>query len=105
MLKLNVNEEKQLTFEVQIGGVQSDQVTSHLRILVDGIEYGFPSDVGKESITVTLPPLRSITARKLKEGEVVDVKLELIADGSYLAPWVDTFTLSNPLVEIGRAHV
>jgi hypothetical protein len=98
MLKLNVNQEKQLTFEVQIGGVQSDKVTSHLRIVIDEIEYGFPAIVGKESITVNLPPLKAVTARSLKEGEEVQVKLEIIADGNYLTPWSDSFVLSNPLV-------
>lgn len=98
MLKLNVNQEKQLTFEVQIGGVQTEQVSSHLRIEIDDIEYGFPANIGREAITVDLPPLRSVTARKLKEGEEVKVKLEIIADGNYLTPWQDTFSLSNPLV-------
>jgi hypothetical protein len=98
MLKLNVNQEKQLTFEVQIGGVQSEQVSSHLRIMIDEIEYGFPAEIGRESISVNLPPLRTVTARKLKEGEEVQVKLEIIADGNYLTPWQDTFRLSNPLV-------
>lgn len=98
MLKLNVNQEKQLTFEVQIGGVQSDKVSSHLRIVIDEIEYGFPAIVGKESITVNLPPLKAVTARSLKEGEEVQVKLEIIADGNYLTPWSDSFILSNPLV-------
>jgi len=98
MLKLNVNEEKQLNFEIQIGGVQTDQVSSYLRIEIDDVEYGFPANVGQESITVDLPALRNITARKLKEGEEVSVKLEIVADGHYLTPWTDTFTLSNPLV-------
>jgi len=102
MLKLNVNQEKQLTFEVQIGGVQSDKVTSHLRIVIDEIEYGFPAVVGNESITVNLPPLRSVTARSLKEGEEVQVKLDIIADGNYLTPWTDSFVLSNPLVVEAR---
>lgn len=98
MLKLNVNQEKQLTFEVQIGGVQTEQVSSYLRIEIDDIEYGFPAEVGREAISVHLPPLRTVTARKLKEGEEVQVKLEIIADGNYLTPWQDTFRLSNPLV-------
>lgn len=99
MLKLDVNKEKQLKFEIQIdGGVQTDQVSSRLRIEIDNIEYGFPAYVRRESITVDLPALKSVTARKLKEGEKVDVKLEIIADGHYLTPWNDTFTLSNPLV-------
>jgi len=98
MLKLNVNQEKQLNFEMQIGGVQADQVSSFLRIEIDEIEYGFPAQVGQESVTVNLPALRTVTARKLKEGEEVNVKLEIVADGHYLTPWKDTFTLSNPLV-------
>jgi hypothetical protein len=98
MLKLNVNQEKQLTFEVQIGGVQSDKIISHLRIVIDEIEYGFPAIVGKESITVNLPPLKAVTAKPLKEGAEVEVKLEIIADGNYLTPWSDSFILSNPLV-------
>jgi len=98
MLKLNVNQEKQLNFEMQIGGVQADQVSSFLRIEIDEIEYGFPAQVGQESVTVSLPALRTVTARKLKEGEEVNVKLEIVADGHYLTPWKDTFTLSNPLV-------
>jgi len=98
MLKLNVNEEKQLNFEIQIGGVQSDQVSSFLRIEIDNIEYGFPAQIGRETITVNMPALRSITSRKLQEGEEVAVKLEMVADGQYLTPWSDTFILSNPLV-------
>ena len=98
MLKLNVNQEKQLTFEVQIGGVQTEQVSSYLRIEIDKVEYGFPAVVGRESITVNLPPLRSVTARSLKEGEEVQVKLDIIADGNLLTPWQDTFRLGNPLV-------
>ena len=98
MLKLDVNREKQLTFEVQIGGVQSDKISSHLRIKIDEIEYGFPAKVGSESITVDLPPLSKVVGRSLKEGEEVEVKLDIIADGNYLTPWTDSFRLSNPLV-------
>lgn len=98
MLKLNVNEEKQLTFEVQIGGVNYDQITSRLRIIVGEIEYGFPARVGNESITVDLPPLNKVIGSKLKEGEEVAIKLEMIADGYYLTPWQDTVKISNPLV-------
>ena len=46
MLKLDVNREKQLTFEVQIGGVQSDKISSHLRIKIDEIiDYIIPLDI------------------------------------------------------------
>jgi hypothetical protein len=98
MLKLNVNQEKQLNFEMQIGGVQADQIVSFLRIEIDEIEYGFPGQVKQESVTVNLPALNTVVARKLKEGDEVSVKLDVIADGRHLTPWKNTFILSYPLV-------
>jgi len=98
MIKLNVNEEKQLNFAVQIGGVNHDQIVSHLRITLEGIEYGFPATVINDAIIVDLPALNKIVAKKLKEGDEASVKLEMIADNHYLVPWRDTAVFSNPLV-------
>ena len=98
MLKINVNQEKQLTFEVQIGGVQTDQVTSQFKITIGEIAYTFPAKVGRDEITVDLPPLHKVIGTKIKEGDEADVQLEIIADGHYLTPWCDRAVLSNPLV-------
>lgn len=98
MMSLNVNEEKQLTFEVQIGGVNYDQLSCHLRMEIDGIEYGFPAVIGRESVTVDLPALKNVTSRRLKEGEEIDVHLDIIADDNYIVPWSDTFKISNPFM-------
>jgi hypothetical protein len=98
MLKINVNEEKQLTFEVQIGGIQSDQIKSHFKIIINEVEYGFPAIVGNETIKVNLPPLNRVVGTKIKEGDEAEVRLEVVADGHYLTPWQDQAKLSNPLV-------
>ena len=98
MQQLNTNEGRQLQFEITIQGIDYHILQGSVRFKIDEVEYGFPAHVGQDSITVDLPALRSVTARKLKEGEEVAVKLEIIADGHYLTPWSDTFTLSNPLV-------
>lgn len=98
MLKLNVNEEKQLNFEIQIGGVQTDQIKSTLRLEIDGVQYGFPAQVGQESIAVNLPALNTVVAKRLKEGTEVQASLDIIADGHHLTPWTDSFILTNPLV-------
>jgi hypothetical protein len=98
MLRLNVNEAKQLTFEVQIGGVHGENIESFFRIIFEDIEYGFPAKVGRESITVDLPPLTKVIGRKIKEGDEAEVKLQIVADGHYLTPWSDRAKLSNPLV-------
>lgn len=98
MLRLNVNEAKQLTFEVQIGGVHGEQIDSFFRIVFEDVEYGFPAKVGRESITVDLPPLNQVVGKKIKEGDEAEVRLEIIADGHYLTPWSDRAKMSNPLV-------
>jgi len=98
MLRLNVNEEKRLTFEVQIGGVNYDNVISTFKLVLNEVEYGFPAKVGRETITVDLPPLNKIIGAKISEGDEAEVRLELIADGHYLTPWQDNARLSNPLV-------
>jgi len=98
MLRLNVNEEKRLTFEVQIGGVNYDNVTSTFKLVLNEVEYGFPAKVGRETITVELPPLNKVIGAKISEGDEAEVRLELVADGHYLTPWQDSARLSNPLV-------
>ncbi len=98
MIKLNVNEEKQLTFEFKMEGINPDQVTSYLRVEIDKVEYGFPATVGKETITVDLPALKNITTSRLKEGLEAEIRLDVIADGTYLTPWKDTCKISNPIV-------
>jgi len=99
MLRLSANKEKELTFEVQIGGVNDfDQIESFFRIVFEGIEYGFPCKVTSEAIQVNLPPLNKVIAKRIREGDEVDIKLEVVVDGNYLIPWRDRAKLSNPLV-------
>ena len=99
MLRLSANEKRQLTFEVQIGGVSDfDKIESFFRIVFEGVEYGFPCKVTSEAIQVDLPPLNKVIARRIREGDEVEIKLEVIVDGHYLLPWTDRAKLSNPLV-------
>jgi len=98
MLKLNVTKEEQLTFEIQIEGVQYDQINSHFKITINEIEYGIPVKVGRETITVDIPPLNTIIMSKIHEGDEAEAVLEVIADGRYLTPWNDGITFVNPVV-------
>jgi len=98
MLKLNVTKEEQLTFEIQIEGVQYDQINSHFKITINEIEYGIPVKVGREIITVDIPPLNKIIASKIHEGDEAEAVLEVIADGRYLTPWKDGITFINPVI-------
>lgn len=98
MLNFNVNEEKELTFEVQVGGVSQDQLEGYFRVIVEKVEYGFPVKIGTDIITVNLPPLNKIVNNEIREGYEAEVRLDIIADGQYLMPWQDKAKLSNPVV-------
>ncbi|MFW9871880.1 MAG: hypothetical protein ACFFG0_02175 [Candidatus Thorarchaeota archaeon] len=99
MLNINTTEGKEINFEVQIEGVSDlNQLKSFFRIVIDEIEYGFPCKVFKENMGVTIPPLDTVVGKKIKEGTEVEVKLEVVVDGTHLVPWHGTAKLSKPLV-------
>lgn len=98
MLELNINQENQLNFQVEIGGIQSEQIDGHFRLDIDGVEIGFPAIVKNENVIVNIPPLKSILKQNLKDGVEIKAQLDILADGYHLKPWEDTFIISNPLI-------
>lgn len=98
MLRLNVNKEKKLTFEVQLGGIAYDQVDSEFVVEFDNVKYSFPGVVGRETVTVQLPILKSIIGKKIREGDEAIVKLKVVSDGQVMTPWKDRAILSNPIM-------
>ena len=97
MLNLNINEKRTLDFEVQLSGVNSEQLKGSLRFEINNIEYGFPAEFKSESILVNVPPLSSIISDSLKEGTTLKANLEVNANGFYLTPWSGEFVISNPI--------
>lgn len=98
MLKINSNQDKEITFEVEIGGVPIDSITSKFRITLDEIEYGFPAKVLENAIIVELPALRKVLHRRPKEGDLIQARLDLISDGNVVSPWSDSLELTEFVV-------
>lgn len=98
MLKINSNQDKEITFEVEIGGVTIDSITSKFRITLDDIEYGFPAKVLENAIIVELPALRKVLHRRPKEGDLIQARLDLISDGNVVSPWSDSLELTEFVV-------
>jgi len=99
MIKLNTTEGKELSFEVQIEGVLNyDKIESYFTVVINEIRYSFPCKISEDSIVVDIPPLSKVIGQRIKEGNEVEVKLEVIADGHYISPWSDTAKLVKPLV-------
>jgi hypothetical protein len=98
MLKINANQDKELTFEVEIGGVSIDSISAKFRLVLDEIEYGFPAKVTDQAIYVEMPALRKILHRKVKEGENIQARLDLTSDGNVVSPWTDILEVSDFVV-------
>jgi len=96
-LKIKANEKKSLQFAVQIGGIDPKELSGSLRVLIDGIEYGFPAEIQAESISISIPPLGSVIKRSLKDDELIPSKLEIHGNGFYMDPWKGEFQISNPV--------
>jgi hypothetical protein len=97
MLKLQQNKPKKLTFEIEVGGIQHENLNGFFRFSVDGIEYGFPIDINKEKMSVELPALNAIISRPIQEHEVIEARVDITGNGYYITPWKDTFKVSNPI--------
>lgn len=97
MLEINVTEEREIDFSMELGGISPNQLVGHLNILIDGIEYGIPVSFSESGMLVSIPPLKSFVKRDLREGELFKVRLDVFGDSHYLNPWNDEFKVKNPI--------
>jgi|GEM_PF-2500909 len=96
-IELNNLEEKSLTFNVQIQGIESDQLTGALRLVLDEIEYGFPANFNGDEISVVIPPINEVIKRDLRDGIMLAGRLDIMGNGFYMKPWEGQFNVSAPV--------
>lgn len=97
MLKLNTDEIKNLQFEVSIQGINYDELHGSLKFMIEDIEYGIPVKIQKDLVSVEVPPLQEIVAKGMKQGDVVECKLDIFGNGFYINPWGGQFELQTPV--------
>lgn len=97
MINLNVQKSKQIKFGVEISGVQLQDIKGAIRIMHEGIEYGFPIKIIDNKIVAEIPPLENVIISELTDSEYMNAKLELIAGDVYLTPWEDNIKIEKPI--------
>jgi hypothetical protein len=97
MLDININDSRDLNFEIELSGITSSQLEGRLRLVIDNIEYGIPATIKEGGIDIVIPPLKNLIQRELKEGETFAAKLDVHGDGNYLNPWSGEFQIHNPV--------
>ena len=97
MINMNINETKKLKFGVAVSGVQTRDLAGTMRILIDGVEYGFPTSVLDDKILVEIPPLSDVVKTGLREGRTLKAKLDIVVGDTAITPWADTIKLIMPI--------
>jgi hypothetical protein len=96
MLTINSNEKKKLKFGISVAGVMARDLKGALRLTVEGVEYGFPVQIVEGNVEVEIPPLKNLI-NEIDSLKRYDVKLELIANDTYIVPWTDVANIKTPV--------
>lgn len=97
MLYLKSSEEKKLTFEVDIHGVETTNLKGYVRFELYGAEYGFPAEIERNRITATIPPLTEVVKKDIEDGTVINARLEMFTDKHYFSPWSGEVKVGAPM--------
>lgn len=99
MLYLNPNKEKILTFEVELSGASVDEITGYVRFVVEGVEIGFPAEIGSGEIRAVISPLKTFLKKPLKNGSIFEAQLDLYTeDQEYFSPWKGEIEVKMPVM-------
>lgn len=80
-IELMIDEENELTFQVQIEGTRPGKAKCRLMLESKNMSFAFEGQSMGDEVSVTLPPLDHI----LKEG-TYDMTLEVVVDERYFEP-------------------
>lgn len=97
MLFIKANEEKQLTFEANIQGVDSKNLRGFVRFMIEDKEYGFPIKIHNNKIYANIPPLQEVVKQDIVDGTEIEAKLEIFIDKYYFTPWNGKVRIESPV--------
>lgn len=98
MIELDITKPKNFKFDINIDGINVDELTGFLRFEMSGIEYGFPAVITKDSISVDIPSLKNIVNREIKNGEKIKARLDVVGEGNYISPWDEELTVKSTVI-------
>lgn len=90
---------------IEAKGIKPQSLNFTFRIMIEGVEYGFPCKLDGNKVSVRIPPLADIVKENLENGNY-DAKLEVTGeDKYYLKPFSESIKVKiEPKVEIEIAE-
>jgi len=105
MISLNTDEKRNLQFEVSIQGIDHKELNGAITFEIANVKYGFPVKILADHISAEVPPLDEIVKNGMKDGDIVECKLDVYGNGFYLNPWSGQFKLKTPVRMEARMSV
>jgi hypothetical protein len=97
MIKINVNKRKTVEFDVNVKGVQCENLVGRLSLFYEGIIYSFPATIEAGSvIKVVIPPLSEVI-NNIPDKAQADLKLEVVGNETFMQPWTGSAILEHPI--------
>ena len=105
MLVFDALKEKKLEMVIETKGIEPSNLKFVFRIIIEGIEYGFPCTLIGTKVSVVIPPLSEVVAREFNVGNY-DAKLEVTGENKYyLNPFAEKIKVKlEPEVEVTLEH-
>jgi len=95
-IKVDVHKGKLISFDLDIQGLESAVIHGKFRIIIDEIEYGFPTTIKDHQVEVYLPCLHDVMHEIKTYGGYIQAKLEIFADHHYFVPWEGKLKIIEP---------
>lgn len=103
-MRIKLNEQKTLEFNIDTAGCSWEDLKAYLRFSFNDVEYGFEGQVKEEKIRITVPPFQGVISESLVESIsknreiIVKGRLDIVAEGDkILTPWDGDVEIEIPV--------
>jgi hypothetical protein len=95
IIDVDLHRGKLVTFNIEVEGLNYNDMSGKFRILIDDVEFGFPTTFKKNhEIEVIIPSLYEFLDKKRK-SKTINAKLEIFTDCHYFIPWEGKLKLTE----------
>ena len=97
-MKIRIDESKKIKFGYQTENVDPSHVRGCIRLIIEGIEYGFPVETIDGIMIAVIPPLESFVKEEILRGQgEIGIKLEVVALDTCCCLWEDMVEVEKPI--------
>ena len=96
LIKVDINRGKLVKFELDIRGLDRNLLNGKLMIEVNGIEYGFPAVVMRNTVEVKIPCLFDVIYNIETYKTYIKAYLVLFSEFQYFVPWEGKLKVLTP---------